>query len=126
MASRAHQQNIIPVVDQAIQRGGIQKDDIDAIAFTNGPGLLGSLLVGTSFAKAFALGQQIPMIDVNHMQAHILAHFIQNEEQSLQTPEFPFLCLTVSGGHTQIVKINDHLDMEVLGETMDDAAGEAF
>jgi len=124
LASRAHQQNIVPVVNEAIKQAGITKEDITAIAFTNGPGLLGSLLVGSSFAKAFALGMNIPLIEVNHMQGHILAHFI--EEEDTATPDFPFLCLTVSGGHTQIVKITNHFEMEVLGETIDDAAGEAF
>jgi len=121
VASRAHQVNIIPVVDLAIRQAGIQKSDIDAIAFTRGPGLIGSLLVGISFAKAFALSLKIPMIEVNHMQAHVLAHFAEDPK-----PRFPFLCLTVSGGHTQIVLVRDFLDMEVLGETLDDAAGEAF
>jgi N6-L-threonylcarbamoyladenine synthase len=124
LASRAHQQNIIPVVDQAIQQAGINKHDISAIAFTRGPGLMGSLLVGTSFSKAFALGLAIPLIDVNHMQGHILAHFIG--EPGSTKPTFPFLCLTVSGGHTQIVVVRDFFDMTVIGETLDDAAGEAF
>ncbi len=121
VASRAHQQNIIPVVDVAIQKAGIRKEDISAVAFTRGPGLIGSLLVGVSFAKAFALSLDIPMIEVNHMIAHVLAHFAEDPK-----PRFPFLCLTVSGGHTQIVKITDHLEMEVIGTTIDDAAGEAF
>ncbi|MBE8719537.1 tRNA (adenosine(37)-N6)-threonylcarbamoyltransferase complex transferase subunit TsaD [Sphingobacterium pedocola] len=121
LASRAHQQNIIPTVDQAIQQAKITKKDVDAVAFTRGPGLLGSLLVGTSFAKSFALARQIPLIEVNHMQAHILAHFIDDPK-----PNFPFLCLTVSGGHTQIVLVKDYFDMELLGQTLDDAAGEAF
>jgi len=124
LASRAHQQNIIPVVDQAIKKAGIQLNEIDAIAFTRGPGLLGSLVVGTSFAKAFSLAQEIPMIDVNHMHGHVLAHFIDDEGKD--KPTFPFLCLTVSGGHTQIVLVTDHLKMEVVGSTIDDAAGEAF
>lgn len=124
LASRAHQQNIIPVVDQAIKKAGVAIGDIDAIAFTKGPGLLGSLVVGTSFAKAFSLAQQIPMIDVNHMHGHVLAHFIDDEGK--QKPKFPFLCLTVSGGHTQIVLVKDYLEMEVIGSTIDDAAGEAF
>ena len=124
LASRAHQQNIIPVVDTAIQNAGISLNDIDAIAFTKGPGLLGSLVVGTSFAKAFALAKNIPLIDVNHMHGHVLAHFITN--QSNNTPTFPFLCLTISGGHTQIVLVKDHLEMEIIGTTIDDAAGEAF
>lgn len=121
LASRAHQQHIIPVVDQAIAEAKISKKDIDAVAFTRGPGLLGSLLVGTSFAKAFALSLGIPLIDINHMQAHILAHFIDEPK-----PSFPFLCLTVSGGHTQLVLVKDYFQMEVVGETRDDAAGEAF
>ena len=124
LASRAHQQNIVPVVQQAIERAGITKEDLSAIAFTKGPGLMGSLLVGTSFAKSLALGLNIPLIDVNHMQAHILAHFI--EEENSKIPPFPFICLTISGGHTQIVKISNHFDMEILGETIDDAVGEAF
>ena len=121
LASRAHQQNIIPTVDQAIREAKVHKNEIDAVAFTRGPGLLGSLLVGTSFAKSFALARNIPLIDINHMQAHILAHFIEDPK-----PSFPFLCLTVSGGHTQIVLVKDYFDMELLGETLDDAAGEAF
>ncbi len=124
LASRAHQQNIVPVVQQAIEQAGITKEDLTAIAFTRGPGLMGSLLVGTSFAKSLALGLQIPLIDVNHMQAHILAHFI--EEEDAKIPPFPFVCLTISGGHTQIVKISNHFDMVILGETIDDAVGEAF
>jgi N6-L-threonylcarbamoyladenine synthase len=124
LASRAHQQNIVPVVQQAIEKANITKENLSAIAFTRGPGLMGSLLVGTSFAKSLALGLQIPLIDVNHMQAHILSHFI--EESSTKIPPFPFICLTISGGHTQIVKITNHFEMEVLGETIDDAVGEAF
>lgn len=124
LASRAHQQNIIPVVDAAIKQAGISQDDIDAIAFTRGPGLLGSLVVGTSFAKAFALAHQIPLLDVNHMHGHVLAHFIDDEGK--EKPTFPFLCLTVSGGHTQIVLVKGPLEMEVIGTTIDDAAGEAF
>ena len=124
LASRAHQQNIVPVVQQAIQRAGITKEDLSAISFTKGPGLMGSLLVGTSFAKSLALGLNIPLIDVNHMQAHVLAHFI--EEENSKIPPFPFICLTISGGHTQIVKLNSHFDIEILGETIDDAVGEAF
>jgi N6-L-threonylcarbamoyladenine synthase len=124
LASRAHQQNIVPVVDKAIKAAGIKKEDLDAVAFTRGPGLMGSLIVGTSFAKSFALGLDIPIINVNHMQGHILAHFIQNEEE--RYPEFPFICMTVSGGHTQLVLIRDYFDMEILGQTIDDAAGEAF
>lgn len=121
VASRAHQVNIIPVIDLAIKKAGIQIEDIDAVAFTRGPGLMGSLIVGVCFAKAFALSRQIPMIEVNHMRAHVLAHFAEDP-----MPPFPFLCLTVSGGHTQIVKVDGPLKMEVLGETIDDAAGEAF
>ena len=123
LASRAHQQNIIPVVDAAIKKANIQKEDIDAIAFTNGPGLLGSLLVGSSFAKSFAIGMGIPLIAINHLQAHILAHFI---DEGKAAPKFPFLCLTVSGGHTQIVKVESSNNMQILGSTLDDAAGEAF
>jgi N6-L-threonylcarbamoyladenine synthase len=121
MASRAHIQNIVPVVDIAIRDSGIKKEEITAVAFTQAPGLIGSLLVGTCFAKSFAQALDLPLIAVHHMQAHVLAHFIEERQ-----PEFPFLCLTVSGGHTQIVLCRSHLDMEVLGETMDDAAGEAF
>ncbi len=121
VASRAHQINIIPVVDLAIKKAGIQKEEISAIAFTRGPGLIGSLMVGVSFAKAFALSLNIPMIEVNHMQAHVLAHFAETPK-----PKFPFLCLTVSGGHTQIVRVKAPLEMEVIGSTIDDAAGEAF
>jgi N6-L-threonylcarbamoyladenine synthase len=120
-ASRAHQVNIVPVVDAAIKKAGIKKENLSAIAFTRGPGLIGSLLVGVSFAKAFAMSLEIPMIEVNHMQAHILAHYAEEPK-----PPLPFLCLTVSGGHTQIVKVTDHLKMELLGSTIDDAAGEAF
>ena len=121
LASRAHQLNIVPVVDEAIKNAGIQKSSLSAIAFTRGPGLMGALLVGTSFAKSMALALDIPLIEVNHMQAHILAHFIDDPK-----PSFPFLCLTVSGGHTQIVLVKDYLDMEIVGETRDDAVGEAF
>lgn len=124
LASRAHQQNIVPVVHQALKLANINKKELNAIAFTRGPGLMGSLLVGTSFAKSLALGLNIPLIDVNHMQAHILAHFIIEEDSEI--PPFPFICLTISGGHTQIVKITNHFEMEVLGETIDDAVGEAF
>jgi N6-L-threonylcarbamoyladenine synthase len=124
LASRAHQQHIVPVVHQAIEQAGITKEDLHAISFTRGPGLMGSLLVGTSFAKSLALGLDIPLIDVNHMQAHILAHFIK--EENTEMPPFPFVCLTVSGGHTQIVKVTDYFTFEVLGETIDDAVGEAF
>jgi N6-L-threonylcarbamoyladenine synthase len=125
LASRAHQQNIIPVVHRALNLANITKKQIHAVAFTNGPGLLGSLLVGASFAKAFSLALGVPLIEVNHMHAHILAHFIDDDKQP-QKPEFPFLCLTVSGGHTQIMLIRDYFDMEVIGQTIDDAAGEAF
>lgn len=121
LASREHTKNIIPVVEAAIKNAGIKKEDISAVAFTRGPGLMGSLLVGGIFAKSFAQALNVPLIDVHHMQAHVLAHFIDDPK-----PSFPFLCLTVSGGHTQIVLINDYFDMEVLGETIDDAAGEAF
>ncbi len=124
LASRAHQQNIVPVVHQALAKANIDKKQLAAIAFTRGPGLMGSLLVGTSFAKSLAYGLNIPLIDVNHMQAHILAHFI--EEDGFDKPEFPFLALTISGGHTQIVKVSSYFDMEVIGETIDDAVGEAY
>ena len=124
LASRAHKQHIVPVVQQAIEQAGITKEDLHAISFTRGPGLMGSLLVGTSFAKSLALGLDIPLIDVNHMQAHILAHFIK--EENTEMPPFPFVCLTISGGHTQIVKVTDYFTFEVLGETIDDAVGEAF
>jgi N6-L-threonylcarbamoyladenine synthase len=120
LASRAHLQNIVPVVHLAIKEAGIQKQELNAVAFTRGPGLIGSLLVGFSFAKAFALARNIPLIEVNHMQAHVLAHFIDNK------PNFPFLCLTVSGGHTQIILVKDYSKLELIGETLDDAAGEAF
>ena len=126
LASRAHQQNIIPVVDTALKEAGIQKEDLSAIAFTQGPGLLGSLLVGSSFSKSFALGMNIPLIAVNHMQGHIMAHFIKQKGEENKQPIFPFLCLTVSGGHTQIVLVKSAEDMAVIGETLDDAAGEAF
>jgi len=124
LASRAHQQNIVPVIHQAIAQANIDKKDINAIAFTRGPGLMGSLLVGTSFAKSLAMGLNVPLIEVNHMQAHILAHFI--DEENYSKPQFPFLALTISGGHTQIVKVTDHFEMEVLGQAIDDAVGEAF
>jgi N6-L-threonylcarbamoyladenine synthase len=124
LASRAHQQNIVPVVDVALTRAGITRQQINAVAFTQGPGLMGSLLVGSSFAKSLALALNVPLIAVNHMQAHILAHFI--DEEGFDKPEFPFLALTISGGHTQIVKVNSFFDMEVIGETTDDAVGEAF
>ncbi len=121
VASRAHQVHIVPVVAIALQQAGLRREDVDAVAFTRGPGLIGSLLVGVSFAKAFALSRGLPLIEVNHLQAHVLAHFAEEPK-----PSFPFLCLTVSGGHTQIVLVRDYLDMEVLGSTIDDAAGEAF
>jgi N6-L-threonylcarbamoyladenine synthase len=125
LASREHQKNIVPVVDKALKDAGIKKREIDAVAFTRGPGLMGALLVGVSFAKSFAQALNIPLVEVNHMEAHILAHFIK-EKTDRDFPEFPFLCLTVSGGHTQIVKVSGYLEMEVLGKTLDDAAGEAF
>lgn len=121
VASRAHQENIVPIVDIALKEAGIKKEEINAIAFTRGPGLVGSLIVGISFAKAYALSLDIPMIEVNHLQAHVLAHFAREPY-----PAFPFLCLTVSGGHTQIIIVKDYLDMELIGSTLDDAAGEAF
>lgn len=124
LASRAHQQNIVPVVDQAIKKAGISKNDLNGIAFTKGPGLMGSLLVGTSFAKSLALGLNIPLIEVNHMQGHLLAHFIDVE--GYEKPKFPFLGMTISGGHTQIVKVEDYFEMKVIGETIDDAVGEAY
>lgn len=124
LASRAHQQNIVPVVHQALRKANIDKKQLSAIAFTQGPGLMGSLLVGTSFAKSLAMGLGVPLIAVNHMQAHILAHFIKAEGQKI--PSFPFIALTISGGHTQIVKVIDYFSMEILGETIDDAVGEAF
>lgn len=126
LASRAHQQNIVPVVDQAIKQSGINKNDISAIAFTRGPGLLGSLLVGTSFAKGFSLALNIPMIEINHLQGHVLAHYIKENEDDTRKPKFPHLCLLVSGGNSQIILVNDYLKMEVIGQTIDDAAGEAF
>lgn len=125
LASRAHQQNIVPVVDTAIKRAGITKQDIDAIAFTRGPGLLGSLLVGTSFAKGLSLGLNIPIVDVNHLHGHVLSHFIRQKEDDI-VPEYPFLCLLISGGNSQIIFVKNYNDMEVLGQTIDDAAGEAF
>ncbi len=124
LASRAHQQNIVPVIEMAIRKANIDKNQLNAIAFTQGPGLMGSLLVGSSFAKSLALALKIPLIAVNHMHAHILAHFI--DEEGYDKPEFPFLALTISGGHTQIVKVNGFFDMEIIGETTDDAVGEAF
>jgi N6-L-threonylcarbamoyladenine synthase len=126
LASRAHQQHIIPVVDMALKKAGISKKELHAIAVTRGPGLLGSLLVGISFSKSLALTLGIPIIGVDHMQAHILAHFIQDQNGLREFPRFPFLCLTISGGHTQIVYVKDHLDMTVIGKTIDDASGEAF
>ncbi len=126
LASRAHQQNIIPVVDVALKEAEIGKQEIDAVAFTRGPGLLGSLLVGTSFAKSFALSLGIPLIEVHHLQAHILVHFIKDSQPDGREPAFPFLCLLVSGGHTQLVLVKNYLDMEIVGRTIDDAAGEAF
>jgi N6-L-threonylcarbamoyladenine synthase len=126
LASRAHQVNIVPVTHQAIINAGIKVEDIDAVAYTRGPGLLGSLLVGTSFAKGFALAQDIPLIEVNHLQAHVMAHFILEKDIENRLPSFPFLCLLVSGGHTRIIVMKSHLEMEVIGNTIDDAAGEAF
>lgn len=126
LASRAHQQNIIPVVDTALKEAGITVDKIDAIAFTRGPGLLGSLLVGVSFTKGLSVAHDIPMVDVNHLQGHILSHFIDLPDRKLPHPDFPFLCLLVSGGHTQIVRVDSPLQMEIIGTTIDDAAGEAF
>ena len=126
LASRAHQQNIIPVVEAALKEAGVTKEELTGIAFTAGPGLMGALLVGVSFAKSLALSLGIPLIQVNHMQGHILAHFIQKPGEDKPMPQFPFICLTVSGGHTQLVKVTDYFQMEVLGETLDDAAGEAF
>ncbi len=124
LASRAHQQNIIPVVSVALEDANIDKKDLSAVAFTRGPGLLGSLLVGTSFAKSLSMSLKVPLIEINHMQAHILAHF--RDDEQMQVPEFPFLALTISGGHTQLVLVKDYFDMEILGETLDDAVGEAF
>lgn len=126
LASRAHQQNVVPVVDQAIKRAGITKEDLTAVAFTRGPGLMGSLLVGVSFAKGFARSLGIPLIDVNHLQGHVMAHFIKESDDDTSAPPFPFICLLVSGGNSQIVKVNAYNDMEVLGQTIDDAAGEAI
>ena len=126
LASRAHQQNVVPVVDQAIKRAGITPDQLSAVAFTRGPGLMGSLLVGVSFAKGFARSLDIPLIDVNHLQGHVMAHFIKESDDDQHMPPFPFLCLLVSGGNSQIVKVNAYNDMEVLGQTIDDAAGEAI
>ncbi len=126
LAGRAHQKNILPVVDVALKEAGITPNQLTAIGYTRGPGLMGSLLVGGCFAHGLSLGLNIPLIEVNHMQGHVLAHFIREKDTSSNVPQFPFLCLTVSGGHTQILKVNSHFDMEVLGETQDDAAGEAF
>ena len=126
LASRAHEQNIVPTVDAAIKRAGIQKEEISAIGFTRGPGLMGSLLVGVSFAKGLSVSLGIPLIDVNHLQGHILAHFIDEEGKDNRHPEFPFLCLLVSGGNSQIVKVNSYNQMEILGQTIDDAAGETI
>lgn len=126
LASRAHQQNVVPVVDQAIKRAGITKEQLNAVAFTRGPGLMGSLLVGVSFAKGFARSLDIPMIDVNHLQGHVMAHFIKESDDDNHMPPFPFICLLVSGGNSQIVKVNAYNDMQVLGQTIDDAAGEAI
>ncbi|MCD8387785.1 MAG: tRNA (adenosine(37)-N6)-threonylcarbamoyltransferase complex transferase subunit TsaD [Bacteroidales bacterium] len=125
LASRAHQQNIVPVVDAAIRRAGIQKTDLDAIAFTRGPGLIGSLLVGTSFAKGMSLGLRIPMVEVNHLHGHVLSHFVREKAED-EVPEFPYLCLLISGGNSQIIMVNSPSDMQILGQTIDDAAGEAF
>ncbi len=126
LASRAHQQNIIPVVDQALKQAGLTTNDISAVAFTRGPGLLGSLIVGCSFAKGFALAGGIPMIEVNHLQGHVLSQFVHEKDKPKEDPQFPFLTLLVSGGHTQIIKVKDYFDMEIIGTTIDDAAGEAF
>ncbi len=126
LASRAHQQNIVPVVHEALKRAGVDKSELSAVAFTRGPGLLGSLLVGTSFAKSFAQSLNIPLVDVNHLQAHVLAHFIQEPDVEPVQPKFPFLCLLVSGGNSQIILVKGYTDMEVIGQTIDDAAGEAF
>lgn len=126
LASRAHQQNIIPVVDEALKKAGIKKEDITAVSFTRGPGLMGSLLVGTSFAKGLSAALDIPMIDVNHLHAHVMAHFIKEDENDTNQPSFPFLCLLVSGGNSQIIVVKSHKSMEIIGQTIDDAAGEAF
>ena len=126
LASRAHQQNIVPVVDTALREAGVAASEIDAIAFTRGPGLVGSLLVGVSFAKGLSIARNIPLVEVNHLQGHILSHFIDLPDQELPHPEFPFLCLLVSGGHTQIVRVDSPLEMRIIGTTIDDAAGEAF
>ena len=126
LASRAHQQNVVPVVDQALKRAGVDKSQLSAVAFTRGPGLMGSLLVGVSFAKGFARSLNIPLIDVNHLQGHVMAHFIKESDDDMSAPPFPFICLLVSGGNSQIVKVNAYNDMEVLGQTINDAAGEAI
>lgn len=126
LASRAHQQNIIPVVDAALKKANVSKDEITAIAYTRGPGLMGSLLVGTSFAKGFSTALNVPLIEVNHLHAHILAHFIKEEENQDTAPKYPFLCLLVSGGNSQIIVVRNYNDMEIIGQTIDDAAGEAF
>ena len=126
LASRAHQQNIVPVVDTALREAGVTADELDAIAFTRGPGLVGSLLVGVSFTKGLSIARNIPMVEVNHLQGHILSHFIDLRDRTLPHPDFPFLCLLVSGGHTQIVRVDSPLEMEIIGTTIDDAAGEAF
>lgn len=126
LASRGHQQNVVPVVDQALKRAGVDKSQLSAVAFTRGPGLMGSLLVGVSFAKGFARSLNIPLIDVNHLQGHVMAHFIKESDDDMSAPPFPFICLLVSGGNSQIVKVNAYNDMEVLGQTIDDAAGEAI
>ncbi len=126
LASRAHQQNIIPVVHEALKQAGVNKEELNAIAYTRGPGLMGSLMVGTSFAKGFSVALGVPLIEVNHLQGHIMAHFICKKEEEVHCPPFPFICLLVSGGNSQIVKVNSYKDMEILGQTIDDAAGEAF
>jgi N6-L-threonylcarbamoyladenine synthase len=126
LASRAHQQNIVPVVHEALKQAGVRKDEINAVAFTRGPGLMGSLLVGVSFAKGFARALNIPLIDVNHLKAHVLAHFIKEKDENTKQPEFPFLCLLVSGGNSQIILVKSYDEMEILGQTIDDAAGEAI
>ena len=125
LASRAHQQNIVPVVDTALRRAGIDRRQLSAIAFTRGPGLLGSLLVGTSFAKGLSLGLRVPLVDVNHLHGHVLSHFVKRQPDD-RVPEFPFLCLLISGGNSQLILVRNYNDMEVLGATIDDAAGEAF
>jgi len=125
LASRAHQQNIVPVVDAAIKRAGIDKKEISAIAFTRGPGLIGSLLVGTSFAKGLSLGLRVPMVEVNHLHGHVLSHFVRRNPED-EVPKFPYLCLLISGGNSQIIMVRDYNDMQILGQTIDDAAGEAF